>query len=417
MAKKTKKEDALAELLATASPKVLTDLISELAADRPDVRRKCFDFLKTHVSVSKVLEERSEGEIVLALWSELAFDLDELDDYGGGDHATENHVGELLYQIQTQLNSKKVGSDHRREIIDHVLPFIESGNVGMDDALYDIAYAACYDDSDLRVLAEAFEAMQGDWKIANARRIYRRIGDREKYLELRTGHMEYGADYHDLATFYWESGEKEKALQVAEKGLRKGKGRMDELRLFVADRAEEAGDREKYLTLQFAQATDALTLKGYKVFKKICKKAEWARYEPKVLARMKNAWRTEQLIIRMHRKEYDEAVAILTKGRYPISDWDYSNEIRTAKKLEKRYPEKILKYYISGLGNLTVNATRKEYACKAKVMAKVRHMLVEVIGNEARWKKFAAKVKQDNIRRPAFQEEFGRALPGWRELN
>ena len=50
-------------------------------------------------------------------------------------------------------------------------------------------------------------------------------------------------------------------------------------------------------------------------------------------------------------------------------------------------------------------------------MAKVRHMLVEVIGNEARWKKFAAKVKQDNIRRPAFQEEFGRALPGWRELN
>ena len=119
----------------------------------------------------------------------------------------------------------------------------------------------------------------------------------------------------------------------------------------------------------------------------------------------------------MHRKEYDEAVAILTKGRYPTTDWDGGDKIRTAKKLEKRYPEEILKYYLSGLGNLETNATRKEYARKAKVMVKVRHLLVEVIGDEARWEKFASKVKQDNVRRPAFQQEFAKVLPGWRELN
>jgi len=259
--------------------------------------------------------------------------------------------------------------------------------------------------------------MQDDWKIDNARRIYRRIGDRDKYLELRSGHMEYGADYHDLATFYWEAGEREKALHVAEEGLRNGQGRMDELRRFVADRAEASGDREKYLAIQFDQATDGLTLQKYKVFKKLCKKAEWAQFEPKVLLCMKNAWRAEQLKIRMHRKEFDEAVAILTMGRYPTTVWDDGDEIRTAKKLEKRYPEEILKYYLFGLGNLTISATRKEYARKAKVMVKVHHLLVGVIGDKARWEKFVAKVKQDNIRRPAFQEEFGRAIPGWGELN
>ena len=417
MAKKPKKRDALAELLVAAPPKVLTDLILELAAESPSVRRECFEFLKSHVSVSEALEKRSEGEIVLTLWSELAPDLEELDAYGGGDYAIENHVAELLDQIRTRLDLKKVRVDDRREILDQILPYIESGNAGMDDMLYEVAYAACYDDADLRALAESFEAMQGDWKVANARRIYRRLGDRDKYLELRMDHMEYGADYHDLATFYWKAGKKEKALQVAEEGLRNGKGRMDELRRFVADRAKAAGDREKYMALQFAQATDGLTLKKYKGFKKMCKKSEWERFEPNVLAHLKDAWRTEQLKIRMHRKEYDEAVAILTKGRYPTMDWDAGGEIQTAKKLEKRYPEKILKYYLSGLGNLTVNATRKEYARRANVMTKVRRLFVEVIGDETRWEKFAAKVKQDNIRRPAFQQEFARVLPGWRELN
>ena len=108
MVKKPKKEDTLAELLAVASSRVLTDLILQLATDRPDVRRECFDFLKTHVSLSKALEKRSEGEIALALWSELAPDLSELDEYGGGDYTAEDHVAELLDQIRTQFDSKKV---------------------------------------------------------------------------------------------------------------------------------------------------------------------------------------------------------------------------------------------------------------------------------------------------------------------
>jgi hypothetical protein len=39
-------------------------------------------------------------------------------------------------------------------------------------------------------------------------------------------------------------------------------------------------------------------------------------------------------------------------------DWDGAYEIQIAKKLEKSYPEEILKYYLSGLGNLKVNALR-----------------------------------------------------------
>jgi hypothetical protein len=125
---------------------------------------------------------------------------------------------------------------------------------------------------------------------------------------------------------------------------------------------------------------------------------------------MKGAHRPERLKIHMHRKEYAEAMALLTENHDPVFDRDCGDEIRIAKKLERYCPEEILKYYLSRLGNLTVNATRKEYARKAKVMVKVRRVLVAVIGDESHWKKFVAKVKQDNIRRPAFHEKFSKVF-------
>jgi hypothetical protein len=118
----------------------------------------------------------------------------------------------------------------------------------------------------------------------------------------------------------------------------------------------------------------------------------------------------------MHRKEYDDALAVLSKGRYPLTAWDSDYEIQTARRLESRFPEEILKYYLSGLGNLKTKAVRKEYARKAHVMAKVRRLLVEVLHDKERWRSFAIKIKQGNVKRPAFQEEFAKIVPGWREL-
>ena len=107
---------------------------------------------------------------------------------------------------------------------------------------------------------------------------------------------------------------------------------------------------------------------------------------------------------------------MLTRSRYPLYAWDSAYELQTAKRLEDRYPEAILKYYLSGLGNLKTNAPRKEYTRKAQVMKKVHHVLVDVLRDPSRWRDFALKVKKDNIKRPAFQEEFTKAVPGWQAL-
>jgi hypothetical protein len=416
MAKKSRKDSTLTELIAAAPPEALSELILNLAADSPKIRRACFDYLKENTTVSSLLEKKSEGEAVMAIWAELLPDLEDLNAYGGADYDVEEQVWKLLAEITKRLESKTVDAESRRELLESVLPFIESGNSGATDALNDLVYAACYNDHELRRLAEHLEAMDDDWQTRMARNLYLQIGDHEKYLELRLKQMVTGSDYLDLALFYRESGELEKSLQTAQKGLKKATGRMDELRMFVAERALEAGDREGYLALRFDQATDHLTLDTYNAFQAICTAEEWERYEPRVLKKLKYAGSTEKIKIFMGRKEYEKVIAILAKDRYPISNWDSSVILQIAEKLENHYPEKILKWYLSGLGNLSSSQNREEYARKAKVMAKVRHVLVNVIKDDTRWKKLALKVKNDNLRRPAFQQEFAHIVPGWKEL-
>jgi len=349
---KLERKDPLRELLEAAEPGVLIELVEDLVDMLPEVRRECFEYLKNHVSLSRTHHESASGEEILAIWDELQPDLEEIDAYGGGDYDLENYVADLICEIIKKLKESDVPVEYREELVNEILPYIQSGNSGLVDNLYDIAYAACYDNTDLRRLAGIFEAMQDEWATDHARRIYRQIGERKKYLELRSFKLQFGMDYYDLAAFYWDEGEKEKAIEVAEKGVEKGQGRLDELRLFLAQRAEESGDRVRSLELQFEQAVEYLTLEKYMNFKKLCTKAEWADYEGMLLTHLDQTWQSEALKICMHRREYDKALAVLLKMGYPVFAYSDDYELKTAKKLEKRFPEQVLKFYKLWLGNL-----------------------------------------------------------------
>ena len=47
---------------------------------------------------------------------------------------------------------------------------------------------------------------------------------------------------------------------------------------------------------------------------------------------------------------------------------------------------------------------------------KVRHVWVDVLQQPEKWEAFARPLKLANKNRPAFQEEFTRAVPGWKTL-
>ncbi len=240
MAKKKSKEPTspLQNLIEAADATVLGQLIQQLAASAPAVRRQCLEFLEQHVAFTAETKASADVEEVFSLWDELEPDLADLDEYGRGPDENEEHVADLLDDLAQKLNKCVIPRDARRELLGDVMPYIASGNSGMVGGLYEIAYALCQDDEDLRDFATRLESSGKAYMLDHARRIYRKVGDRDKYLALRSRRMEFGADYHDLATFHWDQGERDEAMAIAREGLRKATGRMDELRAFVARRGQ-----------------------------------------------------------------------------------------------------------------------------------------------------------------------------------
>ena len=109
-------------------------------------------------------------------------------------------------------------------------------------------------------------------------------------------------------------------------------------------------------------------------------------------------------------------MSLLKKSRYPDSQYGGNEILKIAEELEKMYPEEILSFYRSGLGNLNCSLDRKTYAQRALVMAKIRRVWVDVMKQDEKWKEFGREVKRMNLKRPPFQEEFARALIDWNTL-
>ena len=117
----------------------------------------------------------------------------------------------------------------------------------------------------------------------------------------------------------------------------------------------------------------------------------------------------------MHRGEHERAMTILTAMDYPDDRHGPGEVLRAAAKLEQKYPEPILAFYLSAL-KCTYHPTRSTYARWARAVQRARHVWIDILQIPAKWEAFAKGLKSANLRRPAFQMEFAKVVPGWTQL-
>jgi hypothetical protein len=296
------------------------------------------------------------------------------------------------------------------------MALVVDADYGIDDALIEVADATCSSKPDFGDLALRYEKTDRSSLIKSAIQSYRKADEDENYLRLRLPRLDCSADFHDLATFYWDKGEQDKAVETATQGLAQADGSPGKLRPFFADAAKEMGDRETYLNLYFEEHTHYLTRSSYKAFEVLCTEKEWSLFEAKLKTLLNDDDSLKVAEINDYRKDYDQVLRYFIASTANQRFFSRYDDYALAEAYEKRFPEQILSYYRAVVGKLDESHSRATYIHQAEIFARIRRLLVDTIHRPDEWRAYAKLIKLQNNRRPAFQQEFGNMIVDWHQL-
>ncbi len=408
--------------LDEASHETLRILVKKLVKQSGESYRKALDFLEEKVELDVEAEQDLSAEKFMSVWDEIKWDLKKAEEYGLDEYDQEyRNIDNGLFDIKEELEKKQASKTSRKEFIDEGLSYLTgNGSNGFENEIFDALQAACYEEDELRYLAENLEDSGSPWISGYAMQLYKNINDKEKYLEIRYKNLIHGRDYYDLTLFYEEAGEHNKAVKTAYEGLEKADGWSSSLREFLIKTAQDNGNRQEFLRLKFEQTTARFNIESYLDFKNTCTPEEWQEYEPKILESLNKAWTSTQIEIRLERQEYEKVLNLLLSDvdtrykRYtPGTD---TVSFNAAEKLETMYPKEIVKFYIDYLGDTDSAKDRKQYAAQAKIAVKIKNTYENILKTPEKWVEFAKDIKYENKNRKAFQEEFGKVVKGWKSL-
>jgi uncharacterized Zn finger protein len=381
------------------------------------------------------------GELAMALWKKAEVIIDQFNEYGGGPDDDEEAACEYICEMGKLI--PKLSWEARQKIVDRMLEQYSYGNSGFEDMLIEACYKMCSEKDELVYLAEQFLSFGRFWDKRRAMAIYRRIGEGDKYLQIRASSLEFANDYLDLAEYYEEQGDIETALEVAKKGLRKGEGSMKQLLLFMFDCYEQRNDTIQLEELkQFCEAknVELETIysrlheyykagndyenakiyllkhfdnfgrreldKKYAEIKGYLKQDDWNVVEERLFASIKERDLEGYLQICLKKglnREVCDIIMGMPIQRYGPwgSDYDYF-----ADKLMKAFPDEIIKYYWArAIALIESGKNRDNYKNAIPYFKKVKSIYVKIQKNTPLWERKLAEIRATYPKRKALMEE------------
>ncbi len=316
------------------------------------------------------------------------------------------------------------------------------GNSGFEDALMHIFFEICETREEWEYLVEKLAKRPSDWRKDLIMRIQKNyLRDERAYLEMRMENLHYGMDYWDLVDFYVNKGDLQKALETAEQGILKGEGRLTELFQFLFEHFAEERDTpnveriihialtrkseeknmldrlfEYYKTQgNYEKAKEALQ-KAYKIMqygnyyaeykkmKEFMRAADWKQVEPKIFKDIQEKDICDYLRICLDKNMKETVLHTILKP--PENQWIMKNVFdEFADKLEADFPEKIIEYYWQSAYRNIPGGNRNTYRIASGYLAKVKHIYINLLKDELRWKKRFSDLKAEFKNRPAFLDE------------
>lgn len=268
------------------------------------------------------------------------------------------------------------------------------------------------------------------------------MNDDARYLEERLKNLHYGMDYWDLVQYYIGKRKKKLALETAQKGIKKGEGRLTELYDYLIDHfsklhddnaletiAQIAMERkiqvkyvldklfEYYKNRDYEKAKEKLLqsyrnnsykkyFEEYKRMKSFLSKEDWEKIEPEIIREAQNRNIYEYMNICLDKGMKDTVINIIVSP--PKDQWGYSTYSdfdSFAEKLEKDYPQEILEYYYKRAYIRIANGDRKTYKEAVRYLGKVKAIYLKYLKDADKWAQILSNLQIEFRKRPAFIDE------------
>ena len=434
----------LDEELKSLDVEDLYSLVQHLIRKNSEVHRLVLEWFKEKAAASRVAEEGAtlNDELLMEYWEKAETIISEFNEYGGGPEDEEEEAYQWLNEISELIGEGNISSDAKIGFLDEAFVEYDMGNSGFDDALMDIFFEMCETKEEWDYLVEKLAKRPSDWQKKLIMRIQKNyLCDESAYLEMRMENLHYGMDYWDLVEFYVNKGDLQKALETAEQGIVKGEGKLTELFQFLfvhfaeerdtanierivqialTRKSEEKNmlDRlfEYYKTQgNYEKAKEALQ-KAYKIMrygnyyaeykkmKAFMRAADWEQVEPEIFKDIQEKDICDNLRICMDKNMKEPVMHTILNP--PERQWIVKSEFdEFAAKLEEDFPEKIIAYYWQSAYRNISGGNRNTYRIAAGYLTKVKHIYINLLKNESKWKKRFSDLKAEFKNRPAFLDE------------
>ena len=310
----------------------------------------------------------------------------------------------------------------------------------------DACFEMCKEEQEWLYLAERLLSFGGRWDKKLAMDIYSELGAGDEYLKIRQNSLEYGEDYLELAHYYEEEGDKDKALELAHTGLKKAVGYLGGLLEYLFDHYEEKRDTakleklkkfceskksnlemmygrlhdyyksisdyenaKKYILLKFGIVRGHELSKLYADIRVFLNQDDWNKCEAELFAALKEHDTAGYLNVCFDKGLKQEVLDFVMRQKAPFkfSYWSFDYD-EFADKLAVDYPHEIIEYYKNKaveLAEAGAGRDRINYKGAMRHLEKTKNIFTNILNDEPAWHNLLAGLRTTYQKRPAFMEE------------
>lgn len=443
-------------ILNSDDTETINSIIKQINKAFPNISSKHYSLDDTRKKLSVILksiENASEKMKIEIYWAVADRVIEELNEYGMDEESIEDIAIDCLEKLPFLLEDKKELQPKKQLILDSLIKHYIKGNCGIIDTIYDIAKEMCSERSDYLILINNLKNKRDEKNFKSyytefLANLYSKIGDETSEIEVLESDLKYGGDYWRLAEFWLRKNNQEKVLSIVLEGIKKGKGRKDELYLYLQDYYKQQNDYNKIFELlntKIAEndysSRDFQSDPCYNLLYDYYKKQNNYEGIKKLL---------ELRLIVPDFELYKDAKAILTDNDFSSFEYQIIKKLETKRnvgcdfskkktlaqiysfkkdmenlynvikndatlmeeyenQLVKLYPEVYLRQYCSNVNHLIGLQGRTNYQRAVDYLKSIKKIYINFLKKQATWEDYINNLKKSNKQLRALQEELKKA--------